>query len=68
LLNLLLTELGKQGLEPVDLLDKPFDPNLAEAVAHEPGDGSEVIVAEVLRSGYTWRSRTLRPAMVRTKD
>jgi len=68
LLNLLLAELKKQGLEAVDLLGEPFDPNLADAVAHEPGDGGEVVVAEVLRSGYTWKGRTLRPAMVRTRD
>ena len=50
------------------LQDQPFDPNVAEAVAHEPGEGGEVVVAEVLRSGYTWNGRTLRPAMVRTRD
>jgi molecular chaperone GrpE len=68
LLNLMLVELRKHGLEPIDLLDKPFDPNLADAVAHEPGDGGEPVVAEVLRSGYLWHGRTLRPAMVRTRD
>jgi molecular chaperone GrpE len=68
LLNLLLAELKKRGLESIDLLDQPFDPNLADAVAHEAGDGGEVVVAEVLRSGYTWNGRTLRPAMVRTRD
>ena len=62
------SELRKQGLETLDLQDKPFDPNVAEAVAHEPGDGGDVVVAEVLRSGYTWNGRTLRPAMVRTRD
>ena len=35
-------------------------------MAHEPGDGGELVVAEVLRSGYRWKGRTLRPAMVRT--
>ena len=68
LFNLMLAELRKHGLEPIDLLDKPFDPNLADAVAHEPGDGGEPVVAEVLRSGYLWNGRTLRPAMVRTRD
>ena len=67
LLNVMLSELRKQGLETLHLQDQPFDPNVAEAVAHEPGDGGEVIVAEVLRSGYTWNGRTLRPAMVRTR-
>ena len=68
LFNLMLAELRKHGLEPIDLLGKPFDPNLADAVAHEPGEGGETVIAEVLRSGYLWNGRTLRPAMVRTRD
>ncbi len=68
LLNVLLSELKKEGLETLHLDGEPFDPNVAEAVAHEAGDGGEVIVAEVLRSGYRWNGRTLRPAMVRTRD
>ncbi|MET0146844.1 MAG: nucleotide exchange factor GrpE [Ilumatobacteraceae bacterium] len=68
LLNVLLSELRKQGLEAMHLLDQPFDPNVAEAVAHEAGEGGDVVVAEVLRSGYAWNGRTLRPAMVRTRD
>lgn len=68
LLNVMLGELRKQGLETLDLENQPFDPNLADAVAHEPGDGDEVVVAEVLRSGYRWKDRTLRPAMVRTTE
>jgi molecular chaperone GrpE len=67
LFNLLLAELKKQGLEAMHLLDQPFDPNLADAVLHEPGDGGEPVVAEVLRSGYTWKGRVLRPAMVRVR-
>ncbi|MEZ5294989.1 MAG: nucleotide exchange factor GrpE [Ilumatobacteraceae bacterium] len=68
LLNQMIGELKKVGLEPLDLTDQPFDPELAEAVAHQPGDGGEVVVAEVLRSGYQWQGKTLRPAMVRTTD
>ena len=68
LLNQMLVELKKHGLETLDLADQPFDPEVAEAVAHEPGDGGEPIVSEVLRSGYTWKGRVLRPAMVRTRD
>jgi len=67
-LNVLLGELRKHGLETLDIEDQPFDPEVADAVAHEPGEGHEVVVAEVLRSGYRWRGKTLRPAMVRTKD
>jgi len=68
LFNLTLAELRKQGLETISVVDQPFDPNLAEAVHHEPGDGGDTVVAEVLRTGYTWNGRTLRPAMVKTKD
>ncbi|MEO6652421.1 MAG: nucleotide exchange factor GrpE [Ilumatobacteraceae bacterium] len=68
LLNVLLAELKKQGLEALDLEAQPFDPEVADAVAHEAGGGGEVVVAEVLRSGYRWKGKTLRPAMVRTKD
>jgi molecular chaperone GrpE len=68
LLNQMLTELKKHGLETLDLDGQPFDPEVAEAVAHEPGDGDGPVVTEVLRSGYRWKGRTLRPAMVRTRD
>jgi molecular chaperone GrpE len=68
LLNQMLGELKKHGLEVLDLEHRPFDPEYAEAVAHEPGDGGEPIVSEVLRTGYTWKGKVLRAAMVRTKD
>ncbi len=68
LLNQMLVELKRHGLEILALEGEPFNPEVAEAVAHEPGDGGEPIVADVLRSGYTWKGKTLRPAMVRTKD
>jgi molecular chaperone GrpE len=68
LLNQMLTELKKHGLESLDLEGKPFDPEFAEAVSHEPGDGGEPMVSEVLRSGYTWKGKVLRAAMVRTRD
>lgn len=68
LLNVMLAELKKHGLETLDLESQPFDPEVAEAVAHEPCDSGDVVVAEVLRSGYRWRGKTLRPAMVRTRD
>ena len=67
LFNLLLVELRKQGLEVLDLAGKPFDPALAEAVLHEEGDGGETVVVDVLRSGYQWKGRVLRPAMVKVK-
>ncbi len=68
LLNQMLVELKRQGLETLDLDGQPFDPEVAEAVAHEPADGGEPIIAEVLRSGYRWKGKTLRAAMVKTTD
>jgi len=68
LLNVLLSELKKHGLETLNIAGEPFDPAVADAVAHEPGNGGDVVVAEVLRSGYRWRGKTLRAAMVRTRD
>ena len=58
--------LEKEGLAKLDDPGVPFDPTCHEAVVHEPGDG-EAVVAEVLRSGYEWNSRVLRPAMVKVR-
>ena len=65
----LLGSLQKQGLEALDLADKPFDPTTAEAVVHEMGDddGSSPVVVEVLRTGYRWKGRVVRAAMVKVK-
>jgi molecular chaperone GrpE len=58
--------LSKEGLERIDPAGKPFDPNEADAVAHEDGEGGPV-VAEVLRPGYRWKGRVIRPAMVKVR-
>ena len=63
----LIGALQKQGLEALDLAGKPFDPALADAVMHDEGDGSEPVVLEVLRTGYRWKGRVLRAAMVKVK-
>lgn len=62
----LLTTLEKMGLSSVVEVDVDFDPNIHEAVLHEEGDGDPV-VAEVMRTGYLWNSRVLRPAMVKVR-
>jgi len=63
----LMGALKSQGLVAMDLLDQPFNPELAEAVMTEPGDGDQPIVSEVLRTGYEWKGRVLRAAMVKVK-
>ena len=66
--NQLLLALERHGLEKSEPADQPFDPEQHEAVMHEPSDEVDVpTVAEVLRTGYLWKGRTLRPAMVRVK-
>lgn len=63
-----LDALAKQGLERIDPTDDAFDPNLHEAVMHEEGDETDgPVVAEVMRAGYAWKGRVLRPAMVKTR-
>jgi molecular chaperone GrpE len=63
----LMGALSKQGLVAMDLVGKAFNPELAEAVMHEPGDGGDPVVVEVLRTGYEWKGRVLRAAMVKVK-
>lgn len=66
--NLLLGEMRKVGLEAMDLTGRAFDPNLAEAVLREEGDGAgDAVVVDVMRSGYTWKGRVLRAAMVKVR-
>jgi molecular chaperone GrpE len=58
--------LAKEGLERLDPVGSPFDPAEHDAVMHEEGD-AEPEVIDVLRAGYRWRGRLLRPAMVKVK-
>ncbi len=62
----LFAALEREGLARLGDPGAPFDPNCHEAVMHEPGDG-EAVIAEVLRAGYQWNSRVLRPAMVKVR-
>lgn len=62
----LLDALARAGLDRIDPDGGPFDPTVHDGVAHEPGDGDQE-VAEVLRAGYWWKGRVLRPAMVKVR-
>ena len=66
--NMLIATLEKSGLSVLRPLGEPFDPNRHEAVIHEEGDGDGPHVAEVLRTGYVWNGRVLRPALVKVRD
>ncbi len=64
--------LEKVGLTRIDPLGEAFDPAIHEAVAYEtggsPGDGPSVQeVSEVMRAGYLFKGRVIRPAMVKVR-
>lgn len=50
----------------MDVLNKPFDPNIMEAVLTEEVEGVEPnIVIDVLQKGYTYKGKVIRHAMVK---
>jgi molecular chaperone GrpE len=57
--------LAENGLQPVEAEGKIFDPNLHEAISHEPSNEyPEGIVVRQARRGYRFKDRLLRPAKV----
>src|SRR5260370_22710376 len=57
--------LAENGLQSVEAEGKTFDPNLHEAIAHEPSNEyPEGIVVRQARRGYRLKDRLLRPAKV----
>ena len=58
--------LGRNGLERIEALGAPFDPEQHEAVLHEEtGEHDAPVVVEVFRTGYRTNERVIRPAMVK---
>src|ERR1041385_2688369 len=61
----LKSALVEAGLEELDATNKPFDPNVHEAVSQkETAEVPEGQVVQQLRKGYKFRERLLRPATV----
>jgi molecular chaperone GrpE len=57
--------LADNGLQPIDAEGEKFDPNLHEAIAHEPSDEvPEGVVLRQMRRGYRLKDRLLRPSSV----
>jgi molecular chaperone GrpE len=53
------------GVQEVEALGKPFDPNIHDAVSQEPSaDQPEGTILRVTRRGYRLKERMLRPASV----
>ncbi|HTQ54996.1 MAG TPA: nucleotide exchange factor GrpE [Bryobacteraceae bacterium] len=58
--------LRKLGLEPIEAAGKPFDPNVHQAVDRvESEELPDQTVLEEYQSGYNFKGKLLRPAMVK---
>jgi molecular chaperone GrpE len=58
--------LSGEGLVSIEAEGKPFDPERHEAVVAVEQDGAEAgTVVDVIRKGYEFNGRVLRPAMVK---
>ena len=58
--------LKKAGLEPIEAAGKPFDPNLHQAVDRvQSEEWPDQTVLEEYQSGYNFKGKLLRPAMVK---
>jgi len=66
--NQLCDFLSKEGIEPIEVMGKEFDPNLMESVGEIVGDPTshktDTVVEEVQR-GYTMCGKLIRPAKVK---
>ncbi len=61
----LIKVLEKHGLQPIESVGKPFDPNLHEAMMQVENEEYEPqTVVEEFQKGYLIRDRLLRPARV----
>src|SRR5215216_3272534 len=56
--------LEENGLQAIEAEGQNFDPNLHEALAHEPSESEEGTVIRQARRGYRFKDRLLRPARV----
>ena len=62
----LLDALSRHGLQKIDAVGKPFDPNFHHAIERvETAEQPDDAVLEELQSGYIFHGKVLRPAMVR---
>lgn len=64
-LKQLMDFLTESGLQPINATGQKFDPNLHEAIAHEPSkEFPEGVVVRQTRRGYRMKDRLLRPSSV----
>ena len=62
----LFETLKKMGLEPIETAGRQFDPNLHQAIERvETCDAEDQAILGEFQSGYNFKGKLLRPAMVR---
>lgn len=55
---------GRHGIEKIEAMGQPLDPNLHQAMMEVPGDGEPGVVVQEMQVGYRIKDRLLRPALV----
>lgn len=61
--------LQELGVEPIDAVGKPFDPNLHNAVMHiEDENQGENVVVQEFQKGYLYRGSVVRHSMVQVAN
>ncbi|KIL46052.1 nucleotide exchange factor GrpE [Jeotgalibacillus campisalis] len=65
----LLQALKTEGLEVIEAVGQPFDPNLHQAVMQVSEEGVESnTVVEEFQKGYRLKDRVIRPSMVKVNE
>ena len=60
----LLGTLEKNSIKYIDCINKPFDPNLHQAIGEKDSEKEPGIIIEEMQKGYLLHDRLLRPSMV----
>jgi len=60
----LLGTLEKNSIKYIDCINKPFDPNLHQAIGEKDSEKEPGIIIEEMQKGYLMHDRLLRPSMV----
>ena len=65
----IMNALKKEGVEAIEAMDKPFDPNFHHAIMMEKVEGvdSDMVIQE-LQKGYKLKDRVIRPSMVKVSE
>jgi len=62
--NDLISIFKKNGIEKIDCLNKKFDPNIHQAMLEVESNEESGIILKEIQTGYLFKDRLLRPALV----